>query len=93
MTEGPQGNKKNAMHQLIILDDEVTVGQTIARIASAESFHSQITTCSPGFFATLANSSPTCIILDLIMPDHDGIEIINRLASQRGNARSCPGKR
>ncbi|MEX1196462.1 MAG: EAL domain-containing response regulator [Pseudohongiellaceae bacterium] len=75
-------NNKNAMYQLIVLDDETTVGQTIAHIARSESFQTRVTTSEASFFTTLEECAPTCIILDLIMPEHDGIQIINRLANQ-----------
>ncbi len=74
------------MYQLIVLDDEIRVGQTIAHIASSESFQTKVTTNGPGFFATLEESSPNCIILDLIMPGHDGIQMINHLANQNCRA-------
>lgn len=74
-------------HDLLVLDDERTVGNTVALLAGNESFRTSVTTTAEEFFAALETSAPACIVLDLIMPVDDGVKVLQTLA-MRG-CRSC----
>jgi len=66
--------------RLLVLDDDLNVGQTIHLIARSAGFSTSIHTRPEGFFSAVADWQPTHIILDLIMPDMDGVEVISELA-------------
>lgn len=76
-----------AQHELLVLDDERTVGDTVAALAGHENFRTAVTTTADEFFDALDASSPACIVLDLIMPGEDGVKILQSLA--RRGCRSC----
>jgi len=66
--------------RLLIFDDDEQVGATMA--AAAERLGAAVRTASEpeAFFRLLASWSPTDILLDLVMPKLDGLEVIARLA-------------
>jgi EAL domain-containing protein (putative c-di-GMP-specific phosphodiesterase class I) len=69
--------------RLLILDDDLAVGQTLALVAEGIGMESRLTTGVEEFFATLDEWNPTHITVDLVMPEMDGIEVM-RLLSARG---------
>ncbi len=73
-------------NRLLILDDEPLAGRFISNIAEAAGFTSMITTTSNQFFEELESWAPTHIVLDLMMPDTDGVEVLGKLA--RKNCRA-----
>ncbi len=73
-------------NSLLILDDDPMIGQTIAYIARSINIDTQITTNATDFFGALDDMQPARIILDLIMPEMDGVEVLVELA--RRNCRA-----
>jgi EAL domain-containing protein (putative c-di-GMP-specific phosphodiesterase class I)/ActR/RegA family two-component response regulator len=69
--------------RLLILDDDLAVGQTLALVAEGIGMESRLTTGVEEFFAALDEWNPTHITVDLVMPEMDGIEVM-RLLSARG---------
>jgi EAL domain-containing protein (putative c-di-GMP-specific phosphodiesterase class I) len=73
--------------RLIVIDDEPAVGTYIGRVARRAGFD-VIVTADPGDFKQRVRSwKPALIILDLGMPETDGIELLRFLADERVNAR------
>lgn len=65
--------------RLLILDDDPEVNQTICAIARRSGFQTCSTTEPEQFFQAIANWKPTHLVLDLVMPNADGVEIIKQL--------------
>ncbi|QIB67048.1 GGDEF/EAL domain-containing response regulator [Kineobactrum salinum] len=65
--------------RLLTLDDDADVNVTVCLIAQQIGFEARSTTEPAEFFRLLACWSPSHIIVDLVMPNIDGIEIIKRL--------------
>lgn len=70
--------------RLLILDDNLLTGQAIVGIAQFMSIDVRLTTEFDSFIDELQNWQPTHLMIDLIMPDKDGVEVLVELA-QRGN--------
>src|SRR5690606_5806977 len=66
--------------RLLVLDDDDSVTFTICAIAEGAGFTTRATTNAGDFFQQLGDWQPSHIILDLQMPDIDGIEVLRRLA-------------
>jgi EAL domain-containing protein (putative c-di-GMP-specific phosphodiesterase class I)/FixJ family two-component response regulator len=66
--------------KLLVLDDELTVGRVINRIANMSNFDSKHVLNPEDFFAELEGWQPSHVAVDLVMPEMDGVEVIEHLA-------------
>ncbi|WP_290886919.1 EAL domain-containing response regulator [Arenimonas sp.] len=65
---------------LAILDDDHAVAETIAVVAENEGFTVHRFAEASGFLAALPGLQPSHVVLDLVMPGMDGVEVLRRLA-------------
>jgi EAL domain-containing protein (putative c-di-GMP-specific phosphodiesterase class I) len=72
------------MHKgrLLILDDDPAIGKTIERVAESVGFQARSVSQPIAFFRELDLWSPTHIAIDLIMPEMDGVEVVQLLADR-----------
>src|ERR1700685_1409142 len=73
--------------RLLIIDDEIDFGKFVSRVASALGYAVEITTRGEDFMAAVLRDPPDVIILDVVMPKMDGVELIRWLAEQQSTAR------
>lgn len=72
--------------RVLILDDDPNVGQTIAFVAEAAEMEAKAVTRPEDFFRLVNQWNPTHIVLDLIMPEMDGVEIMRHLSARHNEA-------
>lgn len=70
----------------VVLDDDEALGATIGLIAQRAGFEVTVFSDPLGFLSAVGGASPSHIILDLVMPEIDGIDILRRLATARCTA-------
>lgn len=68
--------------RMLILDDDLSVGQTMALVAESTGMEARCVTGPEEFFRALEEWLPTHIVLDLVMPEMDGVEIMRYLAKR-----------
>jgi DNA-binding response OmpR family regulator len=73
--------------RLLIIDDEADFGLSVRRVAERLGFTVEVTTRASDFKAACQSFDPTIVILDMVMPDMDGNELIKWLASIKSTAR------
>ena len=73
--------------RLLVMDDEAAFGRFVRRIAEGEGFEVEVLTQSREFAAAFERFRPTVVILDVVMPDLDGIELIRWLISRGADIR------
>lgn len=73
--------------RVLILDDDTAVGETISFVAQSAGFDAQAVSAPGEFFERVEHWQPTHIILDLVMPEMDGVEIMRHLAARGVDAR------
>lgn len=68
--------------RLLIIDDEPDFGQYVQKVAEGMGFDVRATTLAPQFKEAYRDFDPTVIVLDVVMPETDGIELVNWLSDR-----------
>ncbi len=66
---------------VLILDDEPDVRETLRAMVASLGLKVDATGDEANFFSRLKNDSPDVVILDLMMPGCDGLDVISKMAS------------
>jgi EAL domain-containing protein (putative c-di-GMP-specific phosphodiesterase class I) len=75
------------MDKVLIIDDEYDIAVVFGRVAEAAGYNSLVTTNPEEFMQWVKVKSPTHILMDLQMPDMDGVELLRYLASIKCRAQ------
>jgi CheY-like chemotaxis protein len=73
--------------RLLIVDDEPDFGQMVAQVAADLGYEARVTTNGYEFQAAYQELQPTLIVLDMVMPEMDGNELVVWLMEQGYAAR------
>lgn len=73
--------------RLVMVDDNEAIGGFVRGVAEPLGYAVETYANAAGFEAALERGDPEVIILDLVMPGTDGIELLRRLADRRSRAR------
>lgn len=82
----PQGSGEASAGRVLILDDDEAVGHTIRFVAEGMGMASKAVTEADSFFSAVEDWHPDHIVLDLMMPQMDGVEVMRRLAKSGNDA-------
>ncbi|MFC3228124.1 EAL domain-containing protein [Marinibaculum pumilum] len=74
-------------NRLIVLDDEPAIGSLVANVAGRIGYAAEAVASFTDFKNALARDDPTHVVLDLQMPDADGVEVLAYLADLGSRAR------
>lgn len=69
--------------RLLIVDDDTEVCAVIGDIAEEQGYQVTATHTGAEFMAQYPQSRPHRIVLDLALPDHDGMELLKFLADRK----------
>jgi DNA-binding response OmpR family regulator len=70
-----------------MIDDEPYIGALVQRVAESLDYEMRFVTLADAFKETHRSFDPDVVILDLSMPDVDGIELLKSLAVEKSRAR------
>jgi DNA-binding response OmpR family regulator len=73
--------------RLLVIDDAADFGAFVRRVAVKFDFEVEVTTDPREFKEIYKRFDPTIIVLDIVMPDTDGIELVRWLVTARCTAR------
>ncbi len=73
--------------RLLIVDDEQHVCEAIRKVAERLGYSVRIAGTSREFFVTRQTFRPDIVMIDIVMPDVDGVEIIKQLAMDAASCR------
>ncbi len=79
---GAAGVKPAARRRLLVIDDEQSICDFIRRVAEAQDFEVVTVVTHDQFQSAYASFKPSAILLDLMMPNVDGIALLKQLAAQ-----------
>jgi EAL domain-containing protein (putative c-di-GMP-specific phosphodiesterase class I) len=74
-------SKTKMAASLLVLDDDVELGELIGELGERAGFTSTVTHDSMRFNEQLGKAAPDLIVLDLQMPNTDGVEVLRDLAA------------
>lgn len=72
--------------RLLILDDEAEFARYVRRVAEELGYQVEVAARPAEFRRLCPNFAPTVIVLDIVMPEADGIDTIRWLADQKPTA-------
>jgi DNA-binding response OmpR family regulator len=72
-----------SQRRILVVDDERTIADSIAIRLRAEGFAVDLAYDGPGAVAAAGNVRPDLIILDVMLPGYDGLEVCRRVQAQR----------
>jgi EAL domain-containing protein (putative c-di-GMP-specific phosphodiesterase class I) len=76
----------SSSERIVLIDDDRVVGEIVSALAKAMGLECEITRTPEEFFESVGPDT-TLILLDLVMPDMDGIEILRLLGERNCKAR------
>ncbi|OIR00305.1 phytochrome-like protein cph2 [mine drainage metagenome] len=75
------------MTSLIVLDDEFAFADFVAKVASSAGFDATVAETAMDFRRLTERTWPRVLVLDLYMPDTDGIELLRELRERQCDSR------
>ncbi|MEE8333277.1 MAG: response regulator [Alphaproteobacteria bacterium] len=73
--------------KLLVIDDEPDIAHFIGQVAEGLGYECRTTTDPDEFRRSFAEFKPDVVILDVVMPEVDGIELIKHLADNSCSSR------
>lgn len=70
------------MYRLLIMDDEIELGRFVGRVAESVGYEVKIAARAQEFKDAISGWKPSVVVLDLAMPDTDGLELLRWMASE-----------
>lgn len=72
---------------LLVMDDEPSFGEFVRRVAEAPGYSVTVISNPWKFKGTYGAIEPSVVVLDIVMPEIDGIELIQWIADQEHKAK------
>lgn len=69
--------------RVLVVEDEPTIASSVAARLRAEGYDAEIAGDGAGAIKTAAEQQPDLVVLDLMLPGIDGLEVCRRLQAQR----------
>lgn len=74
-----EGAATRGMKRLLVVDDDQSVTKVLKRGLSYEGYAVEVANNGPEGLASVRDSGPDLVILDIMMPGMDGLEVLRRL--------------
>ncbi|KAF0847271.1 response regulator transcription factor [Nocardia caishijiensis] len=72
-----------AARRVLVVDDEVTIAESVAARLRAEGFTVDLAHDGPAAVAAAAAGEPDLVVLDVMLPGFDGLEVCRRIQAER----------
>ena len=74
------------MAKILVVDDNAVVARVLARLLQQKGHHALVAGDGPAALGVAREQSPDLILLDMMMPDMDGLEVLRRLKADPNTA-------
>ena len=68
---------------MLVVDDEPTIAESVAARLRAEGFAVSVAVDGPGAVAAVERDEPDLVVLDVMLPGFDGLEVCRRIQASR----------
>jgi two-component system, OmpR family, response regulator ResD len=82
----PIADSHHSRASVLVVDDEPTIGEIVSRYLTRAGYEARVATDGLSALETAAGWDPDLVVLDLMLPGVDGLEVLRRLRS--GGKRS-----
>jgi two-component system response regulator ResD len=72
---------------VLVVDDEPTIGEVVARYLQRAGYSTRIASDGPQALALCAQDAPDLVVLDIMLPGIDGLEVLRCLRAESSAAR------
>ncbi|HEX6022498.1 MAG TPA: response regulator transcription factor [Solirubrobacter sp.] len=69
---------------ILVVDDEPTIGEVVSAYLQRAGYETRVAVDGPGALEAVAERSPDLIVLDLMLPGIDGLEVMRRVRDRTG---------
>ena len=69
--------------RVLVVDDEPTIATSVAARLRAEGYHVDIAHDGPSAMSQVAATEPDLVVLDVMLPGFDGLEVCRRIQARR----------
>ncbi|MBP2324754.1 DNA-binding response OmpR family regulator [Kibdelosporangium banguiense] len=74
---------REGQRRILVVEDELTIAESVAARLRAEGFEVEIANDGPSAVERAVSSAPDLIVLDLMLPGFDGLEVCRRVQAHR----------
>jgi DNA-binding response OmpR family regulator len=74
---------REGQRKILVVEDEVTIAESVAARLRAEGFEVDVAHDGPSAVESAMSRSPDLIVLDLMLPGFDGLEVCRRVHAHR----------
>jgi DNA-binding response OmpR family regulator len=73
----------DTLRRVLVVEDEPTIADAVAARLRAEGFAVEVAVDGPGAVAAARRIEPDAVVLDIMLPGFDGLEVCRRLHAER----------
>jgi CheY-like chemotaxis protein len=84
---GGLGSRSVTQKKVLVIDDEIEFGRLVGRVARELGQEVEVTTNATQFMESIVRFKPDLIVMDMVMPGTEGIELIRWLTKAQYKAR------
>ena len=71
-----------SVSQIYVVDDDISVREALARLIKSAGLSVKTFATAQEILAALQNEAPSCLVLDMLLPDINGLELQRQLATR-----------
>lgn len=70
------------MAKILVVDDNAAVARIMARLLESRGHHASVASDGPAALAAVRDRRPDLVVLDMMMPEMDGLEVMRRIRAE-----------